>query len=120
MSDSQSVFSFKELIPITQFNRGQASKIFDKLRSLPRLIVLKNNKPSAVIISPEEYERLSEVEENYALFTEAIKRLDKAKNSDYISAQQVLKALNLSQKDIDETEDVEIEWTGNWFIYQKL
>ena len=53
------------LIPITQFNRGQAAKIFDRLRTEKRLIVLKNNQPSAVILSPEEYERLAEIEENY-------------------------------------------------------
>ena len=48
------------LVSITQFNKGQASKIFDRLRTERQLVVLKNNAPSAVILSPEEYERLSE------------------------------------------------------------
>ena len=43
------------LIPISQFNKGQASKIFDRLHDEKELIVLKNNQPSAVILSPEEY-----------------------------------------------------------------
>ena len=46
------------LVSITQFNKGQASKIFDRLRTERQLVVLKNNAPSAVILSPEEYERL--------------------------------------------------------------
>lgn len=63
------------LVPITQFNRGQASRIFDRLRAEPELIVLKNNQPSAVILSPDEYTRLAEIEENYKLLLEATKRL---------------------------------------------
>ncbi|HJA92071.1 MAG TPA: type II toxin-antitoxin system Phd/YefM family antitoxin [Candidatus Eisenbergiella merdipullorum] len=55
------------LIPISQFNKGQASKIFDRLRSEPELIVLKNNQPSAVIFAPDEYIRLAEIEEDYNL-----------------------------------------------------
>ena len=40
------------LVPISQFNKGQASKIFDRLRSEKELIVLKNNKQSEIIMSP--------------------------------------------------------------------
>ena len=43
------------LVSVTQFNKGQASKIFDRLRTERQLVVLKNNAPSAVILSPEEY-----------------------------------------------------------------
>ncbi|MBQ5666340.1 MAG: hypothetical protein IIV41_10835, partial [Akkermansia sp.] len=31
------------LVPITQFNKGQASRIFDRLRTEKQLVVLKNN-----------------------------------------------------------------------------
>ena len=54
----------QSLVSITQFNRGQASRIFDRLHSERQLIVLKNNQPSAVILSPEEYARLAEIEED--------------------------------------------------------
>ena len=66
----------QSLVPISQFNKGQAAKIFDRLRSEKELIVLKNNQPSAIILSPEEYTRLTEIEENYFLLLEANKRLD--------------------------------------------
>ena len=39
------------LIPVSNFNKGQASKIFDRLSVEKELIVLKNNQPSAVILS---------------------------------------------------------------------
>ena len=61
------------LVPITQFNRGQASRIFDRLHTESQLVVLKNNQPAAVILSPEEYARLSEIEEDYFLLIEATK-----------------------------------------------
>ena len=33
----------QSLVPISQFNKGQAAKIFDRLHSEKELIVLKNN-----------------------------------------------------------------------------
>ena len=67
----------QSLVPISQFNKGQAAKIFDRLRSEKELIVLKNNQPSAIILSPEEYTRLTEIEEDYFLLLEAICDLHK-------------------------------------------
>ena len=55
------------LVPISLFNKGQATKIFNRLKETKELFVLKNNQPSAVILSPEEYTRLTEIEENYTL-----------------------------------------------------
>lgn len=63
------------LVPITQFNRGQAARIFDRLHSESQLVVLKNNQPAAIILSPSEYQRLSEIEEDYLLLREAMERL---------------------------------------------
>ena len=48
------------LVSITAFNQGQASKIFSRLKKDKQIIVLKNNIPSAVLLSPEEYNRLLE------------------------------------------------------------
>lgn len=99
----------QSLIPISQFNRGQASKIFDRLRSQSELIVLKNNKPSAVILSPEEYTRLTEIEEDYYLLLEAEKRMESNEGRKTISLQNVMTDLGISEKELTEAEDVEIE-----------
>lgn len=66
----------QSLVPISQFNKGQAAKIFDRLYTEKELIVLKNNQPSAIILSPDEYTRLTEIEENYMLLLEANRRLE--------------------------------------------
>lgn len=46
------------LVPITRFNEGQANKIFDEVKKEGVKIVLKNNKPIGVIMTPEMYESL--------------------------------------------------------------
>lgn len=46
----------KQLIPITQFNKGKASQLFSRVQKGETLVVLKNNAPVAVVISPEDYE----------------------------------------------------------------
>ena len=96
------------LVPITQFNRGQASRIFDRLNSENQLIVLKNNQPAAVILSPAEFSRLSEIEEDYALLLEAAERL--ANNTaPATSMEDILKELGISDDEIASAEDVAIE-----------
>lgn len=97
------------LIPITQFNKGQASRIFDRLRTEKQLIVLKNNVPSAVILSPEEYARLSEIEEDYALLMEATERLENKGDESTLSFDTVLSNLGISKDELSRAEDVEIE-----------
>ena len=98
----------RSLVPITQFNRGQASRIFDRLHTESRLIVLKNNQPAAVILSPEEYSRLSEIEEDYMLLMEATERL--ANNtSPATPMEDVMKELGISHEELAEAEDVVIE-----------
>ena len=91
------------LVPITQFNRGQASRIFDRLHSESRLIVLKNilknNQPAAIILSPSEFQRLSEIEEDYTLLLEATRRL-KEDSSSTSSREDVMSELGISEADL--------------------
>lgn len=99
----------QSLIPISQFNKGQAAKIFDRLRSERELIVLKNNQPSAIILSPEEYKRLTEIEEDYFLLLEANKRMEENGDKKTISFDSVMSNLGISEDELLDTEDVDIE-----------
>lgn len=49
------------IVPITQFNKGKASQLFSRANHGETLLVIKNNSPVAVILSPEEYEILRKV-----------------------------------------------------------
>ena len=46
------------------FNQGQASKIFSRLQDEKQIVVLKNNVPTAILLSPDEYDRLLKLAEN--------------------------------------------------------
>ena len=99
----------QSLVPISQFNKGQAAKIFDRLHSEKELIVLKNNQPSAIILSPEEYTRLTEIEEDYFLLLEANKRMEDNGNHKTLSFDSVMSNLGISEDELSDTEDVTIE-----------
>jgi len=99
----------QSLVPITQFNRGQASRIFDRLHTERQLIVLKNNQPSAIILSPEEYTRLTEIEEDYLLLLEANRRLTEHADKKTIPMSTVMNRLGISDMELEDTEDIDIE-----------
>ena len=96
------------LVPITQFNRGQAARIFDRLHSESQLVVLKNNQPAAVILSPSEFQRLSEIEEDYLLLREATARLS-ANTVPATPMDDVMRELGITDEELDAAEDVVIE-----------
>lgn len=50
------------LVSITDFNQGKASKLFRRATSGEALAVLKNNHPIAYVLPPEEYELLKKLE----------------------------------------------------------
>lgn len=97
------------LVSVTQFNKGQASKIFDRLRTERQLIVLKNNAPSAVILSPEEYERLSDIEEDYRLLLLAQERIADGGLERTIPFREAMADLGISDVEIEEAEELDIE-----------
>ena len=99
----------QSLVPISQFNKGQAAKIFDRLHSEKELIVLKNNQPSAVILSPEEYTRLTEIEEDYFLLLEANRRREENGDKKTVSLDSVMDHLGISKEELLDAEDADIE-----------
>lgn len=101
--------ALKSLVSITQFNKGQASRIFDRLNTEKQLIVLKNNVPTAVIISPEEYIRLSEIAEDHYLMTEAQERLKNNEGKKALSLDEVMQSFGITGEDIENAEDIELE-----------
>ena len=99
----------QSLVPISQFNKGQAAKIFDRLHSEKELIVLKNNQPSAVILSLEEYTRLTEIEEDYFLLWEANRRIEENGDKKTVSLDSVMDHLGISKEELLDAEDADIE-----------
>ena len=69
----------KSLVPITRFNRGQSSEIFNRLPSEKQIVVLRGNLPVAVLVSVPEFDRLCGLE----------KRFDEMENDIYSLSSQV-------------------------------
>lgn len=96
------------LVPISRFNKGEANKIFDEVKETGCKIVLKNNIPACVLITPEKYNEMMETIENYNLLVEAEIRMKNSSDSELISQDDMLSRLNISQSELDSIE-VEIE-----------
>ena len=47
--------ALRSTIPISLFNRGMAGKVFEDVRRQGAKVVMKNNSPECVLLSPEEY-----------------------------------------------------------------
>lgn len=96
------------IVPITRFNRGEASKIFDEVNEKGVKVVLKNNVPACVLVKPEQYDAMLEALEDYTLFFEAERRFTDAQEEGYISSEQLMQDLNITGAELDDIE-VEIE-----------
>ncbi len=96
-------FLFHNLIKVRQ------QRYLDLLHSEKELIVLKNNQPSAVILSPEEYTRLTEIEEDYFLLLEANRRIEENGDKKTVSLDSVMDHLGISKEELLDAEDADIE-----------
>ena len=96
------------LVPITRFNRGEANKIFDEVRESGCKIVVKNNTPACVMLTPERYQEMMELIEDQYLLALAEERLKNDTGVD-ISFEELLAEEGRTIADIEAMEDVEIE-----------
>ena len=90
------------IIPISLFNKGQANKIFSEVKKFGTRIVVKNNVPECILMSPQSYQQMMEEYEDAILAAEAAKRL--ASESKYVSQSEVMKNFGLSDADLDDVE----------------
>ena len=64
----------ERLVPISEFSQGKAGKIFnDVAKNNKEYIVLKNNQPTAVVISIQEYK---ETQEKIAKFEKILEKVE--------------------------------------------
>lgn len=108
MNNMSVVGMMNSMIPITRFNKGEATKIFDEVELSGTKIVVKNNKPACVLLSPAQYESLMEMLSDYMLYTEAENRMANNNQGENISHEDLMKELGISREDLDDV-DVEIE-----------
>ncbi len=108
MNNMSVVGMMNSMVPITRFNKGEAAKIFDEVELTGTKIVVKNNKPACILISPAQYENLMEMLSDYMLYTEAKNRMENNNPSENISHEDLMKELGITQDELDGVA-VEIE-----------
>lgn len=98
------------IVPVSTFSRGGASRAFAKVRDDAPVVVVKNNAPIAVVSTPKEYAYLTELEEDYALMIEAFCRMAESKGTKPLSRRDALEQLGIKQEELDAIADSEIEF----------
>lgn len=113
-----SLIDFTErLVPISDFSQGKAGKIFnDVAENNKEYIVLKNNQPTAVLISMQEYK---EVQEKISKLENLLERLENIRllktaesraNDKGTSFEKFVEEEGFSMKELEElSESVEFE-----------
>lgn len=106
MNALKTIDILESIIPISRFNKGEANKIFAEVKAKGTRIVVKNNVPECILMSPEEYQCIMEEYENAVLLAEAEKRsIDTAKQ---ISHEEILQKYGLSENELNDI-DVDLE-----------
>jgi len=96
------------LVPISRFNKGEANKIFDEVRLSGFKIVVKNNAPACVLLSPDKYKEMIEMLDDQYLLALAEERLKNDTGVTY-SFEEILADNGLTIADLEAMDDVEIE-----------
>jgi prevent-host-death family protein len=96
-------------VPITLFNKGQSSKIFERVKTERELIVLKNNAPAAIILSLDEYKRLKEADEDLYFLQLANERMQGDWESRAIPSDEFWARHGISEVDLDDSMEIEFE-----------
>lgn len=108
MSEISVMGIMKSIVPISRFNKGEANRIFEEVESSGTKIVMKNNRPACILMSPEQYESLMEMVSDYLLQEEAESRMAHYDPDESVSQEELMRELGVSAADLDEIE-VEIE-----------
>ncbi len=94
------IAAIENTIPISQFNRGLAGKIFADVRQNGAKVVMKNNTPECVLLSPEEYIRLMDALNDAQLLAIATERMEHFDLSQAIPEEEVKRKLGITEEDL--------------------
>ena len=89
------------MVSISEFNKSGATRIFDEVRKTGVKVVLKNNSPTCVLISPDRYRALIEEVEELKLYAMVAERIAK-NDTTTIPAEEVYRKLGIEPDTSDE------------------
>lgn len=101
--------AIENTISISLFNRGLAGKIFDDVKNHGAKVVMKNNAPECVLLSPDEYIRLLDEANDAKLLAAAAERMSHYDPATLIPQEQVDREFGFTPSDYENTDDVILE-----------
>ncbi len=96
-------------VPITQFNRGLAGKIFEEVKKYGAKVVMKNNAAECVLLSPDEYVQLMDELNDARLLAVASERMEHFNPSALIPEEEMKHRLGITEDDLADFDEVELE-----------
>lgn len=96
-------------IPISLFNRGIAGKIFRDVKSTGTKVVMKNNIPECVLMSPDEYVQLMEELHDARLRLLAQERMSNYDPHALVSEEEMEKMFGITPEDVNALPEVLFE-----------
>ena len=103
------VSAVRDTVSISLFNRGLAGKIFEEVARSGAKVVIKNNVPEAVILSPQEYLKLMDELNDARLLAAAVRRMENFDPAKLISEEEMNRRLGISEADLQGSAEVEFE-----------
>lgn len=101
--------AIRNTVSITLFNRGLAGKIFEEVKQQGSKVVMKNNTPECVLLSPEEYLHLMDEVNDAKLAALAAERMQHFDPAAAISAEEVYRSHGITEADLASMDEVEFE-----------
>ena len=98
--------ALRNMISFSEFNRGQAGKIFEDVKKVGAKIVVKNNNPECVLISIDDYiNMVEEINDMRAILMATDRMSDFDGNvKDTFSQEEIEKMFGVNTKDCEEVE----------------
>lgn len=101
--------AIENTISISLFNRGLAGKIFDDVKAHGAKVVMKNNTPECVLLSPDEYIRLLDEADDARLLNAATERISHYDPAMLVTQDHVDQEFGFSPSDYKNTDDISFE-----------
>ena len=101
--------AIQNTVPISLFNRGLAGQIFENVKQSGAKVVMKNNVPECVLLSPEEYVKMVDDLNDARLMAIALERMEHYDPSTTISQEEFDRQFGIADGDLKGYEEVELE-----------
>lgn len=101
--------AIENTVSISMFNKGLAGKIFSDVRASGAKVVMKNNAPECVLLSPDEYIRLVDEINDARLLSVASARMSKFDSSKLISQADVNAEFGITAESLSKIGEIEFE-----------